>query len=417
MTHPWIKGIRKWGILGIAAFLMGMLVLPACSPVGTAKAAQCSSGYPTGFMKTAQGKLVDNATGCEVHLTGVNWFGFETSSFSPHGLWARNWKDMLTQIKQTGFNTIRLPYSNQLFDAKSKPMGINYTLNPDLKGLQGLALMDKIVQGAHDLGLKIILDRHDTTADERPALWYTDHVPQSQWLSDWTMLAQHYRNNNTIIGADLANEPHGPATWGDGNPSTDWHMAAEKTGNAIQAVNPNWLIIVEGIEQYHGDSYWWGGNLQGAAQYPVKLSQPNKLVYSAHDYGPDIYVQQWLQAAKPADLAKTLPAVWDKQWAYLQKLGTAPVLVGEFGGRSVGQDAEGVWQRTLLTYLKNNNINYTYWSWNPDSGDTGGILKDDWKTVNQDKLKVLNAYQWPLLGQTASQSGNAAAVKNAFQWP
>ena len=60
-------------------------------------------------------------------------------------------------------------------------------------------------------------------------------------------------------------------------------MAAEQAGNAILAVNPEWLIIVEGIEQYHGDFYWWGGNLEGAAQFPVRLSQPDKLVYSAHD--------------------------------------------------------------------------------------------------------------------------------------
>ena len=234
------------------------------------------------------------------------------------------------------------------------------------------------------------------------------------------MLAKHYRGNPTIIGADLANEPHGPATWGDGNPSTDWRLAAERAGDAVLAVNPNWLIIVEGIEQYHGDSYWWGGNLEGAAQYPVHLSVPDKLVYSAHDYGPEIYVQSWLNAPKPSDLAPTLPAVWQKHWAYLQKLGV-PVYLGEFGGYSMGQDAEGVWQRTLVSFLKTNQISYTYWAWNPDSGDTGGILQNNWKTVNQSKMDVLNSYQWPTMGQpqssTASPSGNATALSNTYKWP
>ena len=87
----------------------------------------------------------------------------------------------------------------------------------------------------------------------------------------------------------------------------------------------------------------------------------------------------------------------------------------------MGQDAEGVWQRTLVAFMKTNNISYTYWSWNPDSGDTGGILKDDWKTVDQSKLDVLSAYQWPMLGQsgpgTNDRSGNASAVPKAYQWP
>jgi hypothetical protein len=78
--------------------------------------------------------------------------------------------------------------------------------------------------------------------------------------------------------------------------------------------------------------------------------------------------------------------------------GIAPVLVGEFGGRSVGNDQEGIWQRELVTYLQANGFDYTYWCWNPNSGDTGGILEDDWATINQAKLNILRAYQWPLLG-------------------
>ena len=416
-------------MLASSVFILGMVILSACTPNSVSFSEKlsipfsqgapktCQPGHTVGFLSASHSELVD-ASGCVVHLSGVNWFGFETSTLAPHGLWARNWQDMLKQIAQTGFNTIRLPYTNQLFDPASKPLGINYQLNPDLKGLQGLALMDRIVQGAGKLGLKIILDRHDPTADLRPPMWYTEQMPQSRWIQDWVMLAQHYRGNETIIGADLANEPHSSVTWGDGNPNTDWRLAAEQAGNAILAVSPDWLIIVEGIDTFQGDSYWWGGNLEGAAQFPVRLSRPDKLVYSAHDYGPEVSWQQWFQVRNPADLAHTLPAVWEKHWAYLQKNGTAPVFVGEFGGGSMGQDAEGVWQRTLVSFLKTNNINYAYWSWNPDSGDTGGILQNDWKTINHSKLDVLSAYQWPMLDQQQSDAGthsrNASAITNAY---
>ena len=397
-------------------FILGMVLLVACMPAYLPQqkgaSEQCQPGAAHGFLHSLHGELVD-ASGCRVVLTGVNWFGFETSTFAPHGLSVRNWQDMLDQIKGMGFNTIRLPFTNQLFDPSSQPMEINYKLNPDLQGLSGLALMDRFIQGAQSRGLKIILDRHDPTADLRPELWYTDQVPQTRWIQDWVMLARHYRGNATVIGADLANEPHGPATWGDGNPSTDWRLAAQQAGNAILAVNPDWLILVEGVEQYQGDTYWWNGNLPGARQYqsdfywwggnleraqqdPVRLSKPDKLVYSAHDYGPEIYMQSWFQNP---DFPHNLPQVWQQHWAYLQMDGIAPVVLGEFGGRSMGQDIGGVWQRSLVAFLKAHNISYTYWSWNPDSGDTGGILQDDWKTVNQDKLQILNAYQWPLLGQ------------------
>ena len=335
------------------------------------------------------GAAIEDANGQTIRLAGVNWFGFETDSFAPHGLWARNYDDMLAEIAATGFNTVRLPYSNQLFQAGSTPRGIDYQKNPDLEGLSGLALMDKIVDAAGKHGLRVILDRHRPSASGQSELWYTPDVPESQWIQDWVMLAQHYAGNPTVIGADLHNEPHGSATWGDDNPRTDWRLAAERAGNAILAANPDWLILVEGIEHLGNDWYWWGGNLEGAQQFPVRLSQTDKLVYSTHDYGPGVYHQPWFSAP---DFPANLPALWDQHWAYLARTSAAPVLVGEFGGRSVGMDTEGVWQHSLLTFLRDNGLSYAYWSWNPDSGDTGGILQDDWTTLNAQKLAMLSQY-------------------------
>src|SRR5207245_4360391 len=189
---------------------LGLVILSACTltaipvaakvstPAAEKAPAPCRPGHQVGFLSAFHSELVDASSGCQVSLTGVNWFGFETSTFAPHGLGARNWQDMLNQMARTGFNTIRLPYTNQLFDPASKPHVINSQLKPDLKGLQGLALMDRIIQGAHIRGLKIILDRHDTTADYRPELWYTKQVPQRRWLHDWIMLAPHYRGNDSI---------------------------------------------------------------------------------------------------------------------------------------------------------------------------------------------------------------------------
>src|SRR5262249_22075001 len=161
--------------------------------------------------------------------------------------------------------------------------------------------------------------------------------------------------------------------------------AATRAGNAILAVNPNWLIFVEGIERTGNDWYWWGGNLSPAREAPVQLALPNHLVYSAHDYGPGGYDQKWVQVL---EFPYNLPDIWRSHWAYLAQDGIAPVLVGEFGGRSVAQDREGVWQRSLVSFLKDGGISYTYWALNPNSGDTGGVLRDDWSTPDSAKLAI-----------------------------
>jgi endoglucanase len=348
----------------------------------------------SGPLGASGAKLVD-VLGREVRLTGVNWSGLETSAFAPIGLASRSADEMLDQIASAGFNTIRLPYSNQLFDATSRPNGIDFQKNPDLYGLSGIGVMDWIVEGARRRGLKIILDRHRPTPSAQSDLWYTDSVSEDRWIHDWLMLARRYRGSSTVVGADLHNEPHGAASWGDGNPQTDWRLAAERAGNAILEVNPDWLIIVEGVERTAHGAYWWGGNLSSAGEAPVRLTRPERLVYSPHDYGPSVSWQQWF--APPAFPAN-LESVWQSNWAYLHDEAVAPVLLGEFGGRSVGQDTEGVWQRALIGYIQDRGFSYAYWVWNFD-GWTGGLLQDDQVTLNQAKLGLLSPTQWPLFGQ------------------
>ncbi len=357
-----------------------------------------------------QGAQILDASNQPIRITGVNWFGFETHTFVVHGLQSRNYQDMLKQMQTLGYNTIRIPYSSQLFDQSSKPVGIDYTKNPDLQGLQGLALMDKIINEASKLGLHVILDHHRSSADGQTALWYTSAYPESRWLADWQMLAKHYQDNPMVVGADLDNEPHTPACWGCGQSAIDWQQAAQRAGNAILAVNSHWLIFVEGVNCYgaggstqagSASCSWWGGNLQGVKASPVRLNVADRVVYSIHDYPSSVGTQPWFQSAI---YPQNLRQVWDTNWGYIQHEGIAPVWVGEFGSRLQTQ-ADQQWFDALVGYLGQgaNGYNWTFWSWNPDSNDTGGILQDDWLTVNQQKQHSLHTIQFALGGRTSVQ--------------
>lgn len=208
-----------------------------------------------------------------------------------------------------------------------------------------------------------------------------------------------------MIGADLHNEPHGPATWGDGNVATDWRLAAERAAQAIHAIEPGWLIVVEGVATYQGESYWWGGNLQGARDHPVRIAAPDKLVYSPHAYPPTIYNQPWFN---DPDYPANLPEIWDRMWGYIFYEEIAPVLLGEWG--SFFEDpADLAWMDTMAAYLVgdptgagapsilpegHHGISWIWWSWNPNSGDTGGILQSDWNTPVAAKLDFLAPLQF-----------------------
>ncbi len=348
----------------------------------------------SGYLHTSGSKILNSANR-EVGLSGVNWFGFETEQNAPHGLWARNWKSVLNQIKRQGYNVIRLPFSNAMLKPGVKPVGINYAVNSDLEGLTSLQVMDRIVTGAQERGLKIILDNHRSTPGGGPesnGLWYTTSSPESRWIADWKRLAARYRKQEAVIGMDLRNEPYN-ACWGCGEASRDWRLAAEKAGNAILEVNPDLLIIVEGVAQYNGQHTWWGGNLMGVKDHPVRLDVPNRLVYSTHEYPESIYPQSWFKASNYPD---NLPAVWDKYWGYIVHEDIAPVLIGEFG-TLYETEKDKKWLEAFSTYIQKNKLSWVFWSLNPNSGDTGGLLLDNWISIHLEKQAILKELQYPLL--------------------
>jgi len=409
---------RRLAALGAAlATATAVCTATMIAPVMTAAPARAASaGTGTGYLHTSGSKILDS-TGATVRLTGLNWFGMETDNKTFHGLWASvTWKDQLDHMAQLGYNTIRVPFSGDALKSGAKATGINDYVNPDLIGLSPLEILDRVVDHAGRKGMRILLDRHRPSSGGQTPLWYTASVSEASMIADWEMLAKHYAGNTTVIGADLFNEPHAEGTapngtgacWGCGDPERDWRLAAQRIGNAILKVQPKWLIVVEGVSCPSGGSPnvwdsepddpmecgWWGGNLSAAKQYPVKLDVADQLVYSAHEYGISVYDRQpWF---KESDFPNNLPAVWDHFWGYLQKENTAPVLIGEFGS-TLADPLDTQWLTKLMSYMGSgtSGMSFTYWSWNPNSGDTGGIVGDDWQTVNQAKQKILSPYLVP----------------------
>jgi endoglucanase len=369
-----------------------------------------------------------NGTIRQIHLYGVNWFGFETQNHVVHGLWSRNYKEMLKQIKELGFNAIRLPFCTYSIIGNTTPTGIDYYKNPDLRGLNSLQVMKKIVEEANKQGIYVLLDYHTIGCNYIEPLWYTKDFSEEDFINVWKKVAEEFRNYPNVIGADLKNEPHSEgtgdslyyngATWHFNN-KTDWNLAAERIGKEILKIAPNWLIFVEGTQvtnpqidksYKYGLNAWWGGNLMAVKYYPVNLPK-DKLVYSPHVYGPDVYNQPYFN---DPNFPNNMPDVWYHHFAYVKIDLKRSVIIGEFGGKFGENDPrDKIWQEALVDYMiKNNFCDFFYWSWNPNSGDTGGILKDDWKSVNWDKyynLKRLMDYCSEKINEEEALSG---ALKN-----
>ena len=120
-------------------------------------------------------------------------------------------------------------------------------------------------------GIKVMVDVHSPDANNSGhnyELWYGKEmstgvmVTTEIWMDTWVWLADRYKNDDTLIALDLKNEPHGKrgydsatcpttiAKWDNSTDENNWKYAAETCAKKILEVNPNVLIVVEGIEQY-----------------------------------------------------------------------------------------------------------------------------------------------------------------------
>jgi hypothetical protein len=193
-----------------------------------------------------------------------------------------------------GFNCVRLPYSTQGYVENPVVADSDVLANPSLKGKRFLEILDITVQAITDQGLMVIMNNHNHRSGwccniaQDEGFWYTldnDDYTESIWIESLTFFAGRYRNNSMVVAYDLRNEPHNyqkpdgtrvELTWGDGNPETDWAAASKRAGDAVLAVHPDAVIVVEAL--------CFAMELRPLTEHQIELSVPNRLVYEVHNY-------------------------------------------------------------------------------------------------------------------------------------
>ncbi len=335
----------------------------------------------------AKGRDVVDANGRRFKLASVNWYGASDELFIPGGLDVRHRDDIARTVRRMGFNSVRMPYSDEMVVANPVVLPHLLTANPDLAGLRALDVFQAVVEALTKEGIAVIVNNHITTstwccgADPCDAGWANDHLPtamcrvrqtEDEWIEHWEEVMGRFANNSLVVGADLRNEVRG--VWGTMKWDR-WATAAERAGNRLLKMNPHWLIVVGGTES--------GNDLTGVAQRPVVLDVPHRVVYSAHVYSWSGWGSLGGRYAK-----RTYPsfvAAMRKNWAYLVEGDVAPVWIGEFGAPAHPGQGDANYWKNLLRYLKAIDADFGYWAINPrkpkdDEKETYSLVEDDWAT-------------------------------------
>src|ERR1700760_9893 len=250
--------MRYFFVLTLSALLLSA---PAAFGQGTSQTL-----LPAGELSTRGNQIIDQ-NGRPIRLACVGWNQMVEEIPLGH---------QTALMAKLGFNCIRFSWVNATKD-------------------EDIARIDRVVAAASEAGLCIILDNHTNEAghseqdnwgaQQKNGLWYdlggssdgTDGggnpgtVTDATFLADWQFVARHYAGNQTVIGYDLRNEPLSwphMSQWGGGS-NRDIAAMYTRVGNAILAIDPTKLIIVEPPNS----------DCRGVRKYPLTLAVPNKLVY------------------------------------------------------------------------------------------------------------------------------------------
>jgi hypothetical protein len=260
-------------------------------------------------------------------------------------------------------------------------------------------------------GFYVLIDNHlreDQTVLENQATWVQD------WVQLATAIAQDPISKDRVM-IDILNEPD--------NFGVRWEASAGKPAlkdlylsvmDALYPINHNFLFFVEGTGQGGIGANWGDGfttdpiliSRNGLSDpnpfFKALLQKPytNQVVISPHVYPPSV---------TNASTNYTGDGLWNRlssSFGYLTQQGYCdgtnckvfPVAIGEFGSRFT--DARDIpSMQDIATYFNNTGAaadgkhkaipNWFYWAWNANSGDTGGLVTDNWHDIVWNKIDYL----------------------------
>ena len=155
-------------------------------------------------------------------------------------------------VKSCGANTVRLPLNYRRFESDAEP---GKYLEP------GFARLDGILELCARHGLYVILDLHavqgwqntDWHSDNvsRNTLFWTQRQFQDRFVAFWEEFARRYKDNPTIAGYNVMNEPITNAPRGrfSSRYTPKWDIlnrVYRRVVDAIRAIDPKHIIFLEG---------------------------------------------------------------------------------------------------------------------------------------------------------------------------
>lgn len=220
-------------------------------------------------------------------------------------------------LSELGCNSVRVPFNYRYFESDSRPFVYRD---------EGFRLLDRVVGLCKKYNIHVILDMHAVQGGQSldwhcdnylgEARLYSDPLCQKRHLELWKHIANHYKDEETVAGYELLNEPVA---------EDDSQLAAlngiyKNVTRAIREIDGKHIIILEGND--------WSQAFEG-------LDEPfdDNLVYSPHYYTGCFNPTDEDPYKSGAYSREILEREMDRRDGFIRKY-NVPCWIGEFGIRN-----------------------------------------------------------------------------------
>jgi endoglucanase len=249
-------------------FIVSLALLATLSPASPAAAADPT---PSALLRVRGAKIVDGAG----HVVALRGVAFGNEVWSNARLPRRHHDETDYQrVAAMGMNAVRFYMNYRTFESDAAP---GKYLDD---GWQWLA--DNIAW-AKKHGVYLVLNMHVPPGGFQSlgagkALWARADL-QDRFVRLWTEIARRCRNEPTVAGYDLLNEPVVTKS------KSQWSELAGRIAAAIRTVDPDHMLFVERVNAVGGD---WS---EDADRNFFTIADPNT-VYEFHFYKPFHFTHQ-----------------------------------------------------------------------------------------------------------------------------
>lgn len=327
-----------------------------------------------------QNRRIVTPDGRFFHIKGIA-FGNEVWSNPTHPPAYHHGKEDYARIKSMGFNAVRFYLNYRIFESDLSPFTYKES---------GFTWLDKNIAWAKEQGIHLVLNMHVPQGGFQSlgkglALWDVEQN-QKRLTALWQEIARRYKDEPTILGYDLVNEPV------VSRDISQWEILAKTIVQAIRQVDPYHIIFVERLNAVKNN---WNENLNGSMNF-ILINDTN-IVYEFHFYKPFNFTHQgapWVPSLKgtkssypdPEFIEVTGSIKWagaimnnpqlppgDSEWMYLE--GTPYVhrdsrykyAMPVFQARSIGSHATAWFDDIVITEQTANGSTVQTWSLDAES--------------------------------------------------